>query len=228
MSKNWYVYAHYKKSNGELFYIGIGTGNRKNDVKSRNSTWTRQALESGYTVEVLSRFNNREDAVLEELRSQCLHRPSACIIYGDGPFSIDAIKARSLHSKGGLESVLKELKNPEAPVVETVSTMTKDELIKSSAAGYTVVPNELFSLKISPAEMRVMLAICKWENQPNKPLSLTYLQYATGITRRQISRLKQSLLNQGLIIESKVGQTNSYKVDWKKVKAMTSLENRQT
>lgn len=39
MENKFYVYSHYKKTNGECFYIGKGTGNRYKSTSGRNNHW---------------------------------------------------------------------------------------------------------------------------------------------------------------------------------------------
>lgn len=66
--KKWYVYAHINPINGNVFYIGKGTGNRAYDTKDRNATWrlyvdglTKQGLT--YSVSILHICTNEQDAL---------------------------------------------------------------------------------------------------------------------------------------------------------------------
>lgn len=55
--KKYYVYGHYKKTTGEIFYVGKGCGYRawRGDMKGRprNGLWRRIADKHGYRVEIL-------------------------------------------------------------------------------------------------------------------------------------------------------------------------------
>lgn len=52
MPKDYYVYAHYKLTTGEIFYVGKGTGYRLTS-KKRNIYWARIAQKHGVIVKVL-------------------------------------------------------------------------------------------------------------------------------------------------------------------------------
>lgn len=47
------VYAHYRASDGLMFYIGIGSAGRPYEVGKRNPHWENVVRKHGYTVEVL-------------------------------------------------------------------------------------------------------------------------------------------------------------------------------
>ena len=56
----YYVYIHYKKSNGEPFYVGKGTGRRAANQTERSDFWKSVACKHGYTVEIVA--NNLTEA----------------------------------------------------------------------------------------------------------------------------------------------------------------------
>lgn len=67
----FYTYAHYRP-NGEVFYVGKGTGRRALD-KRRNKYWHNVVAKDGeYKVEILSRWHTENEAFdHERLLIQC-------------------------------------------------------------------------------------------------------------------------------------------------------------
>ena len=53
MGKEYCVYIHRKKDDGEIFYVGIGLPKRPYDVKKRNKFWKYVVNKHGYNVEIL-------------------------------------------------------------------------------------------------------------------------------------------------------------------------------
>lgn len=51
---DFYVYLHKKKTTGEVFYVGKGSGNRAWNKESRSEFWKKIANKHGYTVEIHS------------------------------------------------------------------------------------------------------------------------------------------------------------------------------
>ena len=56
MEKKFYVYVHRKLSDGRVFYVGKGSGNRLNDKYSRSEYWRRVANKHGWTAHVVAEF----------------------------------------------------------------------------------------------------------------------------------------------------------------------------
>lgn len=53
MKNNFYVYLHINKLNGNPFYVGKGTGDRCNNVASRNNYWKNTVNLYGYDILLL-------------------------------------------------------------------------------------------------------------------------------------------------------------------------------
>jgi len=60
------VYRHIRKDKNQPFYIGIGSKYRANTKHERNSIWNRIVSKTGYFVEILFEYENREDAMKKE------------------------------------------------------------------------------------------------------------------------------------------------------------------
>jgi hypothetical protein len=62
----YYIYAHFN-SEGKLFYIGKGSGNRAYMRYGRNKCWYEQAKD-GFSVEILfDNLSNTKALILEEV-----------------------------------------------------------------------------------------------------------------------------------------------------------------
>lgn len=61
----FYTYAHYKKDNGSLFYIGKGSGNRYLS-KNRGQHWHNVVAKHGLDVQILAHWDKEEEAFEHE------------------------------------------------------------------------------------------------------------------------------------------------------------------
>lgn len=52
-TRDFYVYAHFKSTDGSCFYVGKGHGRRAWDKKGRNPHWNHIVAKHGYTVEIV-------------------------------------------------------------------------------------------------------------------------------------------------------------------------------
>lgn len=64
----YYVYAHLRKTDNSVFYIGKGSGDRAFVKRGRNKMWQSVFAKHGCLVVILKRFKNEEDAFEEEKR----------------------------------------------------------------------------------------------------------------------------------------------------------------
>lgn len=99
--------------------------------------------------------------------------------------------------------------------------MTKDDLVKHGTHGYTNLPNIILDLPFKPDERVLLTIIAKWDNQPLKPLSSTFLAFAVGVSRAQLIRIKNGLVQQQYIIPKSLGRGKSktYKLNWDLLKS---------
>ena len=65
MKKRYYVYAHYKP-NGELFYIGKGTGDRNETPSTRSKEWLNEAKDGFTTTIIADNLNNKQAFLVEQ------------------------------------------------------------------------------------------------------------------------------------------------------------------
>lgn len=64
---NKVVYLHRKKTNGDVFYVGIGTEKRPYSKSGRNKVWRRIVEKHGLIVEIVSRGLTPEKAKSTEI-----------------------------------------------------------------------------------------------------------------------------------------------------------------
>ncbi len=50
---NFYVYGHYRKDTGDLFYVGKGTADRAWSKHGRNSHWLNIVEKHDYIIKIL-------------------------------------------------------------------------------------------------------------------------------------------------------------------------------
>lgn len=63
---DYYVYAHKKKNDGSIFYIGKGRGERCFIKHGRNKHWNNIVNKYGYSIEILKSCINEYDALILE------------------------------------------------------------------------------------------------------------------------------------------------------------------
>lgn len=62
----FYVYAHYRKSDDILFYIGKGSTRRASDKSNRNPHWHNVVNKHGYYYKILELFKDETDSLKKE------------------------------------------------------------------------------------------------------------------------------------------------------------------
>jgi hypothetical protein len=62
------IYLHLRNDTNQVFYIGKGQKNRPYDIYNRNKYWCNIVSKHGFTVQILSYFENEQDAYAEEKR----------------------------------------------------------------------------------------------------------------------------------------------------------------
>lgn len=74
--KKYYIYLHRRSDNGEVFYIGKGSGRRAWSSQGRSEYWHRVKNKYGVDIEVLDYFESEEEAFRHEIALIALHRNS--------------------------------------------------------------------------------------------------------------------------------------------------------
>jgi hypothetical protein len=62
----FYTYAHYRKSDDVLFYIGKGSTNRASTRRKRNPHWNNIVNKHGFYYKILERFESEDEALKKE------------------------------------------------------------------------------------------------------------------------------------------------------------------
>jgi hypothetical protein len=65
--RKYYVYHHYRKDTGEIFYVGMGHENRCYDKRKRNKWWNNIVKKHGYYVEIVYDNLTFEEAEVIEI-----------------------------------------------------------------------------------------------------------------------------------------------------------------
>ena len=61
-----FTYAHFKKSNGSIFYIGKGTKRRMSSIHNRSNYWKSTVAKHGFVVEPLAKWPTEQEAFQHE------------------------------------------------------------------------------------------------------------------------------------------------------------------
>jgi hypothetical protein len=77
-----YVYAHFKKTDNELFYIGLGKFNRCNQISKRNKYWLNIYNKHGFLIRFLKVDLNKEEAIKYEREHILKYQPKANMTIG--------------------------------------------------------------------------------------------------------------------------------------------------
>lgn len=64
--EGFFTYAHFRKSDGRIFYIGKGRNNRHLKKDNRNEYWRRTVLKHGLSVEKLAIWETEKEAFEHE------------------------------------------------------------------------------------------------------------------------------------------------------------------
>lgn len=63
----YYVYTHSRETDGSVFYVGKGKGDRAYSLKSRNAHWRNIAKKNGYTVDIVREQLSEQNAFKYEI-----------------------------------------------------------------------------------------------------------------------------------------------------------------
>lgn len=102
---NWYVYRHRKKTNLEVFYIGIGkVKNRYKSKANRNIYWKNTVNKHGFIYEKIAINLSKENAweleifLIEEYGRSCLGKGSLVNITKGGEGTTERRKGKNHHN----------------------------------------------------------------------------------------------------------------------------------
>ena len=112
MNSDFYVYLHKRASDGVVFYVGKGRGNRA-WVKSRNSYWKNVVAKHGYEVVISKEGLSEEEAFNEECKLIAFFRDLGVCLTNmtDGGEGVSGL-VHSLETRRKLSEVQKGKKLP--------------------------------------------------------------------------------------------------------------------
>jgi len=115
----FYTYAHKKLSNGDIFYIGKGTGHRCKSLKSRNRFWLNIVKKHGFVPEILAYWETDAQASAhEQFLIKCFKEKGITLCNltdgGDGRRGVtNTPEVRAAHSERMKNPELNPSKRPE-------------------------------------------------------------------------------------------------------------------
>ena len=87
MDNKFYVYEHFRNSDGSVFYVGMGSGKRFNTKDNRNIHWQRITAKHGFSAKIIASGLTLEEAYQLEVATISAHgKENLCNITdgGDG------------------------------------------------------------------------------------------------------------------------------------------------
>jgi len=72
----FYTYAHYRKSDDVLFYVGKGSTNRASTSRKRNPHWNNVVNKHGFYYKILESFESEDEALKKEEELISFYRES--------------------------------------------------------------------------------------------------------------------------------------------------------
>lgn len=101
-SGNHYLYAHVNPETGKTFYIGLGKGNRCNQITKRNFLWKQCFKKHGMKVRILKQDLPKEDGLILEKKLILRLKPEGNIVFGETSIRNSGIKVFAFNEKGEL------------------------------------------------------------------------------------------------------------------------------
>jgi hypothetical protein len=124
---NFYVYVHKKASDGSIFYVGKGTGQRSHDFVRRSQHWKHIANKYGVVVEIVQSGLTNDAALKREV--QTISEIGKCHLCNktDGGEGFSGLVRTDEHRKKIGEAHKGKKKSPEA-IVKMAAAITGRKL----------------------------------------------------------------------------------------------------
>lgn len=138
----FYVYAHTRKTDGAVFYIGKGSGSRAFVKKGRNRMWQSVYKKHGANVVILSRWETEDDAFDEERRLiQSIGIDNLCNMSfgGKGASGVEFSSSRKHKAKKHLLVVGK----PYRDMAEVIARKNKKRIFTSCGRSFLGAENAI-------------------------------------------------------------------------------------
>lgn len=123
----FYVYAHYKKTTGEIFYIGKGSKNRVLSKSGRNQHWKNIVKKHGFTWKILKDGMTNDEACALEIKLIKKNKNKLCNIAKGGESGLFGIELSAQHKVKLREAKLGKKQSPEHAAKSAVAKLGKKQ-----------------------------------------------------------------------------------------------------
>jgi hypothetical protein len=189
MRQDFYVYEHLRKTDGSVFYVGKGFGNRVTRKTNRNRYWHNIVNKHGFDVRFVAKKIDEELALLVEIEridQQKKLGTKLCNLTNGGEGVVGyvaTLETREKLSKAHLGRKIPKWLSEKYSILRKGKPKSEEWKRKVSIANTGKVRSEQHKQKIS--ELKSISIVCVETNTEYKNAYVAELE--TGITRSSIS-----------------------------------------
>lgn len=128
-SKRFYIYVHKKLTNGDVFYVGKGTGDRAKSKSGRNRWWWNIANKHGYYHEIIIDNLTSQEADKLEIEKIRFYRENGniCNVANGGDSGLTGIPLSIGHKEKLRNAKIGKKQNPEHAKKSAIAKLGKKQ-----------------------------------------------------------------------------------------------------